>query len=99
MKIWLVTVRALEGRDNNVREILRSRLAPLLTKSGCTSPAVAGCLHCAGEYTYLGYWRDDESVEAFERLPGYRSVLADLAPLLRVPPKRELWELLPPTPV
>lgn len=95
MVIWLVTVRAAEGRSPEVREVLERRMLPLLhARPGCDLAALAACINCAGEHTYLAYWADRGAVEAFEAEPTYRAVLDDLAPLLRVPPRRELWAIL-----
>lgn len=95
MVIWLVTVRAAEDHSAAVGGSLKDRLLPLLhAHPSCNAPTIARCVNCAGEYTYLAYWDDSDTVLSFEATPAYQAVLDDLAPLLRVRPKRELWEVL-----
>jgi hypothetical protein len=92
---WLVTVRAADGQFSTVRQALTVDLYPLLrTREGCSDPRVTACMHCAGEHTYLATWASRETLEAFEASAGYRTSLDGLAPRLRVPPKRECWEIL-----
>ena len=93
---WLVTVRAADGRSDDLRSELRSSMLPLLRRQdGCAQPELAACIHCAGEHTYLAHWPSEEAVVDFEQSAEYRAAVEGLAPLLRVPPKRELWEVLP----
>ena len=95
MFVWLVTVRAAEGCSPQLGQILTERMLPLLQgQDGCSAPAVAACVNCAGEHTYLAYWTDRASVERFETTPAYRAPADDLAPLVRVPLKCELWQVL-----
>ncbi len=92
---WLVTVRAADGENDRVRAVLRERLLPLLqAQEGCAEPRLAACVNCAGEHTYLATWSSLAAVEALEGSAAYRAVLENLTPLLRVPPKRELWDVL-----
>ena len=92
MFLWLVTVRAAEGRSPAVRRLLDGRLLPLLRAlPSCSGPILAACTNCAGEHTYLAFWSSRSAVEAFETPPDYQAFVNALAPLLRVPPKRELW--------
>lgn len=93
--VWLVTVRAAHGCSPAVNELLSERLMPMLrAQSECLTPAVAQGVNCGGEYSYLGYWRDREALEAFEATPAYQELVGALTPLLRLPPKRELWQVL-----
>ena len=99
MYIWLVTVRAADGEHERVRSLLLAQVLPLLESTqACQEPRLAACIHCAGEHTYLGYWPDEPAVLAFEASLPYQALQQRLAPLLRVPPKRELWEVLSRTP-
>ena len=92
---WLVTVRAADGRSPEVRQLLEATLVPLLRdQSVCANPELAACIHCAGEHTYLAQWPSEDAVVQFEHSPAYQAALDALAPLLRIPPKRELWEVL-----
>ena len=56
--------------------------------------ALAACVNCAGEFTFMADWPSEDAVVAFEAGPAYRAVLVSLEPHLRVAPKRELWRLL-----
>lgn len=92
---WLVTVRAADGSSDAVRHLLESTMVPLLRgEPECAGPELAACIHCAGEHTYLAQWSSEEAVLRFERSSAYGHTLEVLGPLLRVPPKRELWEVL-----
>lgn len=72
--------------------LLSGRLLPMLrAQSECLTPAVAQCVNCGGEYSYLGYWTDREALEA---TPAYQELVGALNALLRLPPKRELWQVL-----
>jgi len=94
---WLVTVRAADDRSDAVRQLLESTMVPLLRQQpACSEPELAACIHCAGEHTYLARWPSEEAVIAFEASPEYQTVGQQLAPLLRVPPKRELWRVVAP---
>lgn len=93
--IWLVTVRATDGNSHVVDALLVEQIMPLLRASpGCTGAALARCVNCVGERTYLAYWTDLGAVEALEVDPEYRRVVDELAAVLGVPPKRELWEVM-----
>jgi len=95
MFVWLVTVRAADDRSAAVRQLLESAMVPLLRhQPDCSGPELAACIHCAGEHTYVAHWPSEEVVAAFEASPAYNSLTQELAPWLRVPPKRELWEVL-----
>ncbi len=95
MFVWLVTVRAADGGSLVVTELLRERLLPVLrSQPACVGPTLARCVNCAGESTFLAYWNDRAALEAFEDSPAYRALLRELTPHLRLPPKRELWEVL-----
>ena len=95
MMIWLVTVRAAEGRSERVRALLQSELLPLLRATpDCRDPQLAACVNCAGEHTYLAFWPERSAVERLEADPTYRATLDRLSGYLPVPPKRELWEIL-----
>lgn len=95
MYIWLVTVRAREGYSDSVGQLLGERLLPLLREQQeCSAPGVARCIHCAGEHTYFAYWGNQAVVKGLEDNQGYRDLLDELTPLLRLPPKRELWEVI-----
>lgn len=56
--------------------------------------ALAGCINCAGEFTYMADWTSADEVVSLESSEAYRAALASLEAHLRVPPKRELWRLL-----
>lgn len=94
---WSVTLRAVAGSATEVEDLLTERLLPLLNaQNGCTAPAAARCVNCVGEVTYMATWADRERLEAFEASAAYTAIARDLAPRLRVPAKRELWEILAP---
>jgi hypothetical protein len=76
-------------------DILRSELIPAIARSGADSIALAACIHCAGEYTVMADWPDAETVGQAEADRTYLAARGRLEPVLRVPPKRELWERLP----
>ena len=96
MYLWLVTVRAADHHHSHaIHALLRDHLLPLLrAQPAARRPQLAACVNCAGESTYLATWPDTHTVEAFEASPTYRALLDELTPLLRLPPKRELWEIL-----
>lgn len=95
MFAWLVTLRGAEGTGTTIEDLLTERLLPLLrSQRGCTAPAAARCVNCAGEVTYMATWTDRERLEAFEASDAYKAIAGALAPHLRVPAKRELWEML-----
>lgn len=92
---WLVTVRAADGHSDDVRQQLQEGMLPLLRRQdGCAEPELAACIRCAGEHTYLARWPSEEAVVKFEQSTEYSTALDELAPLLRVAPKRELWEVV-----
>lgn len=92
---WLVTVRAADGCCDRLRDQLVSSVMPLLREHDrCIEPELAACIHCPGEHTYLAHWPSEDAVTAFEQHAQYQAALEAMAPLLRVPPKRELWEVL-----
>lgn len=75
-----------------MRRLLDGRLLPLLrAQPSYSGPILPACTKCAGEHTYLAFWSSHSAVEAFETRPDYQAFVNALAPLLRVPPKRELW--------
>ncbi len=93
--LWLVTLRAADGHSEDVVGIVRDRLLPLLSAApGCSDALLATCVHCSGEFTYLAQWSDRAAVERFECDHRYVSLASEIALLLRVPPKRELWEVI-----
>lgn len=95
MVIWLVTVRAVDGASPAVAVRLQEEVLPLLRQQPeASAPSLARCTNCGGEHTYIAYWPDRAAVERFEATHAYRQVADTLAPPLRVPPKRELRELL-----
>lgn len=95
MFLWLVAVRAAEGRSPAVRRLLDGRLLPLLrAQPGCSRPILAACTNCVGEHTYLAFWSSRSVVVAVETPADYQAFVNALAPLLRVPPTRGLWEFL-----
>lgn len=95
MFVWLVTVRAAEGRSLAVHALLVERLIPLLrAQPGCAGPTLAACVNCVGEYTYLAYWDSRGAVEAFEANPNYQAVVDELKSMVRRPLERELWAVL-----
>jgi quinol monooxygenase YgiN len=92
MFLWLVTVRAAEGRTPAVRRLLDGRLLPLLrAQPGCSRPTLAARTNCAGEHSCLAFWSSRSAIEDFEAHPAYQTLMDELALLLRVPPKRALW--------
>jgi hypothetical protein len=78
-----------------VRALLQDRVLPLvLAQQAAEHTQLAACVNCTGEFTYLACWPDPAAVEALEAYPSYQALLDELTPLLGVPPKRELWEIL-----
>lgn len=96
MYLWLVTLRAADHRHSHaMHALLRDHLLPLLhAQPAAQRSQLAACVNCAGESTYLAHWPDTHALEAFEASPRYRTLLDEVTPLLRMPPKRELWEIL-----
>lgn len=95
MFAWLVTVRAADASVPAVYTLLRERLLPMLrAQAECTAPAVARCVNCGGEFTYMAPWAERHTLEAFEASADYAELVSELGSRLRLPAKRELWELL-----
>lgn len=92
---WLVTLRAAGRCSDMLGRQLKSCVLPLLRRQDdCVEPELAACIHCVGEHTYLARWPSEKAVVEFEHGSDYQAALETLAPLLLVPPKRELWAIL-----
>lgn len=91
---WQVTVRSV-GESTQLQAVIAETILPLVLETGrATHVALAGCINCAGELTFMADWSSVEDVSALEASEPYRAALEAIEPDLRVPPKRELWRLL-----
>ena len=96
--LWLVTVRAKDDEvsEGRVRQIISEKIMPLVKSNPDTLDSrLAKCINCKGEYTGLASWKGDaEGLQSFEKSLLYAQAISELSEYLRMPPKRDLWEIV-----